>query len=708
MLEALDARLVSLARGEAALRLQLGQALEVLGRGGVFALGFSSLGAYAVERCERSVRWAETARCLARRIEVLPELREAVARGTVSWSMAEVLARAATPADEARWLDAAQSRTVRQMQAFVAGGLDAREALATGELERGHRAASGVDTRGGEAPELRTLDATADDFGAPSTAAAGVKRGGEARPGVCARIVGVVPQSERGADSGSREIANEVEMTTLTCTVNREDAWFFEATRCLLDQLGLRAPDDQSEALLAEARVTLQSLLQETLPESAPRAGDGRDREALQRLWLGELARWRARAEELCEKNILGTLLAGRAAAPGDGAGRTSVAAAAARGIASLEHLSCEALDVRVRALARALARRELELSVLLLAFHRGDGWRRLGYASEAQYARERLGASPSLLLARRALALRLETLPGVAAALGAGQIGVEAALQVVRVATASTEAAWVLRAQRRTIKHLREEVAAALTAVRVSGELGCPPPLDDEIEAFHRLEQAVVSGRIGLAAAGEGSVANDNSGRWRSCPLSEPASAERRAWFVMLGSLASWLESGLQTSAANAGGPARGAAAAQGRVVLRLRMSRENAASWRELEAQARRWLPRGMSWLRFVCSSLWHAWQHVLGSSVAYGHIYIRDRFRCMSPVCPRRDVTPHHLQFRSAGGGDEDENLGSVCTWCHLHGIHGGRIRARGPARCIRWELGARGSPCVVVQGRERVAA
>src|SRR3954469_25766690 len=92
-LERLDETLASLARGEAALRLRLGQLLEVVGRGAVFELGFSSLGAYAVERCERSVRWAEAARCLARRLDELPQLRLAVATAKVSWSMGELLAR---------------------------------------------------------------------------------------------------------------------------------------------------------------------------------------------------------------------------------------------------------------------------------------------------------------------------------------------------------------------------------------------------------------------------------------------------------------------------------------------------------------------------------------------------------------------------------------------------------------------------------------
>src|SRR5687767_12395501 len=118
-IERLDEELASHAREECALRLRLGQLLEVLGRGAVFDLGFSSLGAYGVERCERSVRWVEAARCLARRVEALPELRRAMAMGKVSWSMGEVLARVATPADEQRWLALAKSRTVRQVRESV-------------------------------------------------------------------------------------------------------------------------------------------------------------------------------------------------------------------------------------------------------------------------------------------------------------------------------------------------------------------------------------------------------------------------------------------------------------------------------------------------------------------------------------------------------------------------------------------------------------
>jgi hypothetical protein len=658
--ERLDAELASLARVESALRLRLGQLLEVLSRGGQFELGFSSMRAYALERCERSARWAEAARCLARRVERLPQLRRALALGEVSWSLGELLARVARPEDEARWLELASSRTVRQMRALVSQALaDASEAgsVARQPAARRETWAGGSD----------------------------------------------------GVSNGMSESDAEEEVCTLTCTVNQEDAWLYEATRALLEQLGTHGGDAQCEALLAEGLGTLLAALPEGAldAERLEWADDG------QRRWLGELARWRAEAQVRCEANFLDCMLGSRKPA----CDCSAAAMAAVSGLAALENTRREALDAGVRELAGALARHELELSRLLLRFHRADGWRRVGYASETQYARERLGMSRSSLLAKRALALHLETLPRLSAALGSGQIGVEAAVQLARVATPDTEAAWVERARQRTIKHLREEVAAARVAVRVSGEFDCLPPEDAELAAFHALEQAVVSGRACQPRPGNDSEVTRAVAGARGSSIAgvagiagkgELTSDPRRAWLVMLGSLAEWLDSSLQSGLQTSAGQRKAPRSSAGRVVLRWQVSRATHAAWRGLEAQARRWLPCGMSWLRFLCLALWQAWRHLLGAKVAYGQIYIRDRHRCLSPVCNRRDVTPHHLKFRSAGGSDLPANTGSVCSWCHLCGIHGGRIRASGTADHIHWELGAPGAPCLVVNGRQRVAA
>jgi hypothetical protein len=616
-----DLELVALAHEGAALRLRLGQALEVMARREhCFALGFSSLAAYVLERCDRSVRWVEGARCLARRLEALPALRAAVAVGDISWSQAELVARVAKAEDEGSWFETARAHTVRGLRVLVRNA----------EQSFPHEANSAVE--------------------------------------------------------------DEEETCTLTCTVDREEAWLFESTRALLDQLGTRGSNAQVEALLAEG----QEMLLAALPRDAIDPKQWEAPGLAQRRWQEELRRWQGEAEARCEARL-------RESARRQPALRISgsVVDAAAGGCAPLEGLVASELDVCVRSLSETLARQELELSRHILAFQRLDGWRQLGYATESQYVRERLGLSRSSFLARKALAARLEALPAVAAALGTAQFGVEAAVQLARIATPGTEAAWVDRARQRTIKHLREEVVAALTAVRLSGNADCPPPLESELEAYAELERAVVSGEVCRARSGRCPEAAR-----RALGRLEPASESRRAWLVMLSSLAGWLGGGVQMSAARPLERARAVRSAA-RVELRLRMSRGVYAWWRGLEAQARRWLAHGMSWLKFLCLSFWRAWQHVVGAKVAYGGIYWRDRYRCRSPVCSRRDVTPHHLRFRSAGGGDEPENVAAVCSWCHLFGIHGGRIRAAGSAERIRWELGPRARPCVIVDGRQRCA-
>jgi len=326
--ERLDTTLASLAREEGALRLRLGQLLEVLGRGAVFDLGFSSLGAYAVERCERSVRWVEAARCLARRAEALPELRRAIAMGKLSWTMGEVLARVATPVDEARWLALAESRTVRQVQCLVADAVSAARA---------------ADTMKTDAPALAS-ELPVEAVTAPEA-----------------------------AELANRASGDGGELCTLTCTVDREDAWLFEATRCLLDQLGERGMAAQSEALLAEGQGTLLALL----PCGAIDVGCFESVDVAQQRWVEQLRRWRAEAEVLCEKNILGALAAARAPSLEVSVGHLAIAASL--GIAPLQHATCVVLDQQVRSVSAALARHELELSRRVLQFHRADGWRRRG-----------------------------------------------------------------------------------------------------------------------------------------------------------------------------------------------------------------------------------------------------------------------------------------------------------------------------------------
>jgi hypothetical protein len=59
------------------------------------------------------------------------------------------------------------------------------------------------------------------------------------------------------------------------------------------------------------------------------------------------------------------------------------------------------------------------------------------------------------------------------------------------------------------------------------------------------------------------------------------------------------------------------------GRVWFRWRVSHELRRWWHSLEARARRFLPGGMSWVRYLCLVLWRAWCHMVGVDVAWGQV-------------------------------------------------------------------------------------
>lgn len=73
----------------------------------------------------------------------------------------------------------------------------------------------------------------------------------------------------------------------------------------------------------------------------------------------------------------------------------------------------------------------------------------------------------------------------------------------------------------------------------------------------------------------------------------------------------------------------------------------------------------------------------------------VFARDGWRCAVPACSaRRNLHDHHIVFRSQGGDNRRDNRVTVCAVHHLHGIHAGRVRARGEAPDeIVWELGVR---------------
>jgi hypothetical protein len=556
-LEALDGELARRAGEAGRLRFEIGRGLDLLEKcGGHHALGFSSIEAYALERCERSASWTQKARGLVRRLERLPAIEGALISGSLSWSMAAVLAMVAQPEDADFWLAEAARRTVREMRALVV--------------------------------------------------------------------------EQRGAGDESKPLKAEEELRTLTLTVPREDAWCFEQAKLLGRHLGERTHADVVFGLVAESTSTLCS----ELPSGAIELADDAATDP-QRAWERELARMRTEAEVRCESHF--------------GCEREPP-----RHVARLDWPDPpEAVDGKLRELANELAVREVALGRALDVFFLADGWRRLGYATAAQYARERLGTSLSSIKAKRWLVKRLREVRFLADALERGDLGYEAARLVARVATRATVEAWVTRATERTLRHLREEIDAAELLARWSDGSTVLPPSEAEVRRVEELERAVIMGQM-------------------SAP---PASAVS-------------------------------AAAPPANVTLHLRVHASTARDFRHWEAvylRQRGSALRTTTFLRFA-SELFIDTGRPRRAEVEYAHIHERDGYRCQSPCCGRRDVTPHHLRFRSQGGDDSDENVTSLCTWCHLEGIHRGQMSAIPPASNIRWSFGR--SAHTIVEGRRRV--
>jgi len=588
--ERLDREVARLGRGVGAIRLRMGEVLEALGStGGHHELGFSSMGAYVLERCGRSARWAEESRAVARRLVGLPRLRAALLAGEVSWSMAQELSRHATGETEEALLSEARGMTLRAMRERLGAGAPGGKGLAADE---------------------------------------------------------------------------EIPRRAVQRTVPQEDAWLWEATLKLVEHVvGRRMSlDEKVDALLVEGWTRL---LGGTPPGEEWPERDEEERARLE-AWYAQLAEWRADSERRCEENF-------KSLPPVEGgSGLDEGAWAGAEGALPR---GAEALDALVRSLARELQGRDLELGQAALRLFAADGWRRLGFATAGQYARERAGVSLSSLKSRMTLARRLEGAGELAEAVRRGEIGYEAAQLVGRVVRGGTVAQWMERARERTVKHLREEVEA----VELLARAGCPevlgwgPPGEEVMGLVVGLERRV---RTGEVVWGEG-VEGGEVGQISVAPA--------------------------------------GVLPGAGRVAVRLVLSEDVACFWEAVEALHRRHQVRlggTESFMRFLCVEFWRTWNpwvvlsgpSGLGASGAYWHIHARDLFRCTSPVCTRSDVTPHHLRFRSHGGGEEEGNLTSLCGWCHLEGVHGGRIVAEPPAGAIRWRIGRGGG--LLVSGRRRL--
>ena len=622
-IRAADERLFELALGNGRDRLELGTLLNEFARKSWHhELGYSSLEAYALQNCGRSARWVSETRTLARRLSELPALRRALLDGRVGWSMAELVARHASADTDVALAALASRSTVRQLRSLFAAvsaraesgqvpmpGLNAGQTSADSEVVAAGQMSAGHDSAGQASSEADAEAGAGGQMSAgPKSDQGQMSAGGRVEP---------APSDIVGQMSARLLAAAEADVEcTLRVTLSTKDALLFAWTHRFFEHLvGSRQGSDFFlEAMLAEAAEELTPTdIDRLIPMEKAAAGLDAKRLA----WLEQLAAWREESERLCEHNV-----------------------PARQALEIPENVSEGDLHERIVALNKKMTEREVALGEAAQSFHRMDGWLRLGYASLAQYARERLGMSASSLKSKLTLARRLHA--PVKEALRSGRVGHAAAMAISTVATAGSAEAWVDRARRRTVKHLREDVNAARMLNQST------PPTDEQVRQVQAIETRILQG--------------DHSA------MEEPKG---------------------QTSA---GAPIR----------LNLRVSRDISRALRCFE---RVMGPRlDGSTMRFLCNKFWDAWKHMCNRREKWSHIYARDRYECTSPVCSRHDMTPHHLLFRSKGGTDDPFNMAGDCLWCHLEGIHGGRITVTGTADDMTWTIG-RKHP-LRVEGRELI--
>jgi len=297
-----------------------------------------------------------------------------------------VMAKAASAEDEAEWLSAALGRTVRAMRELV------KERAAGAEDREGAGQMSAMAERRDGTGQMSAVDAIGDE----------------------GRV-------------------------TLTLTVDREDAWLFEAARMTVKRAGGSTREDAVEALLGEATTSLLAGMEWTELVPFDEAMDG---DRAQRAWELELARYREEAEARCESrfNPRSDVKSDAGAVDWD-AGAVDWDADAVDWDADAVDWDggAEEIDAALRGVAAELARRDLLLGEIAERFWSADGWRRLGYGTAAQYARERLGMSLSSVKAKRALARRARSMPRLREAVNGRELGFEAARLVAGVASSET-----------------------------------------------------------------------------------------------------------------------------------------------------------------------------------------------------------------------------------------------------------------------------
>jgi hypothetical protein len=375
------------------------------------------------------------------------------------------------------------------------------------------------------------------------------------------------------------------------------------------------------------------------------------------------------------------------------------------------------AIDRWLRDVCAELSGRDVYFGEVMSAFLDLKGWQVLGYATESQYCRERLGLSRASVRSKVRLAEKGRRLVRIADAVRGGEVGSQAAMLLLRVARPETEEAWLERAKKRTFKLLREDVEAALLASRFDESDAAPrPPTNDEIEAVHDLERDVLSGSLVRRALKvphvplhEGDI---EPPRVLPPPVARPGVgagyrnllASNALLELPSGKLVQMLVDGEAASGDKAIIAKRARALLDDGVkqFVTVRLPESLAWHYRKLEEVFLR-CGMGDSFIEFLAVNFWETWHPEMGRCGKWSDVHARDRHRCTNPCCIAFNISLHHLKYRGRGGSDDPSNAATLCPFCHLKGEHEGRLKVVPPAENMKWWIGR--TPILFIDGRDK---
>jgi hypothetical protein len=657
-------------------------------------LGFARLSDYARERTGLSARQLQDLARTHERLRELPGVERALLDGTLTWTRARLVARAATAADEEVWVARARGLSTdaleREVRAVDRGALERRGG---GSVDGVSVDEDGLVDEVRENVQIRCTASVRGKWNHARTLARQVA-GEPLAPWQCAEAIAAevlsalsvredlgplrlesaaaparagairdVPRSERSAevcDGGGPHEPGEAPSEG-TGPVRKEDA-------CARPPGG-HATCREPPMVSRPARWP---------PDRFVEFGRGT-------FALRTRARWGARQNSMAPHASAAVANAGAPGVASCGAAAASRAAGLpvliqplARGLDAADAFE---LDRRLRRAVALEQRLDAEIGSLLIEIAERHLHRIWGFSTLDAFVRERLGLSPR----KARMLLRLERTVRRCPALGEAYRDAQLswvrayALVPIVVAAPSRASHWITWAQRVTVRRLEEDVHRALGQAQTAPEdFAATGGLPPETRSGDPLggPASAARGAAPIALRRDGSAESVGRGRSASDPLSPRRQTRARC----------------KVSDRTPHEPCR----------FFFNAPREAARLFRSTLCTVRRFLERRTGRLptegeamEAMLDHVFAAWDPEDRERPRAHRVFERDGWRCTAPACSSyRNLHGHHIAFRSAGGSDALENRTTLCAWHHLRGVHAGIVACRGRAPDgLHFELGRR---------------